>query len=76
MAIPLGRPEHCSIRFARTLVPHETRRGLSPGAPINLIVRGLLLGFGLGMVVAAGDGLAFVVAGWLSLTAAVVSWEP
>jgi hypothetical protein len=76
MAIPLGRPERCSIRFATTLVPHETRRGRSPGAPIILIVRGLLLGFGLGMVMSAGDGLAFVVAGWLSLTAAVVSWEP
>jgi hypothetical protein len=76
MAIPLGRPERCSIRFATTLVPNETRRGRSPGAPIILIVRGLLLGFGLGMVMSAGDGLAFVVAGWLSLTAAVVSWEP
>jgi hypothetical protein len=76
MAIPLGRPERCSIRFATTLVAHETRRGRSPAAPIILVVRGLLLGFGLGMVVAAGDGLAFVVAGWLSVTAAVVSWEP
>jgi len=76
MAIPLGRPERCSIRFATTLVPHETRRGRSPGAPIILIVRGLLLGFGLGMVVSAEGGLGFLVAGWLSLTAAVVSWEP
>jgi hypothetical protein len=76
MAIPLGRPEGCSVQLATTLVPHETRRGRSPAAPIILIVRGLLLGFGLGIVMSAGDGLAFVVAGWLSLTAAVVSWEP
>ena len=77
MAIELHRPTDIRIGAAR-----RPRRSFSGGAApktsaLDVAVRGLLAGVGIGILLVAHAGLASIpVLGVLALGAALLSWDP
>jgi hypothetical protein len=76
MAIELHRPTDIRIGTARRPGRSARRRGATPRA-LDIAIRGLLAGAGIGILLVAHAGFASIpVLGALALGAALLSWDP
>jgi hypothetical protein len=76
MAIELHRPTNVRIGTARRPGPPAHRRALTPRV-VDVAIRGLLAGAGIGILLVAHAGFASIpVLGVLALGAALLSWDP
>jgi len=76
MAIQLQRPTNIRIGAARR-PGRSARRGAIATTALDVAVRGLLAGAGIGILLVAHAGFASVpVLGVLALGAALISWDP
>ncbi len=76
MAIPLQRPTNIRIGAARR-PRRSTRRERLTITALDVAVRGLLAGAGIGILLVAHAGFASIpVLGVLALGAALLSWDP
>ena len=76
MAIQLERPTN--IRFGAARRPgRSTRRGAITTTALDVAIRGLLAGAGIGILLVALAGFASIpILGVLALGAALLSWDP
>jgi hypothetical protein len=76
MAIQLHRPTDIRIGAARR--PRQSMsRGAATTSAVDVAVRGLLAGVGIGILLVAHAGFASIpVLGVLALGAALLSWDP
>lgn len=76
MAIELHRPTDIRIGAARRPGPSARRHGVTPRA-VDIALRGLLVGAGIGILLVTHAGFASIpVLGILALGAALLSWDP
>ncbi|HYX11188.1 MAG TPA: hypothetical protein VE817_04370 [Candidatus Acidoferrum sp.] len=76
MAIELHRPTDIRIGSARLPGRPPGRHGVTPRA-LDIAIRGLLAGTGIGILLVAHAGFASIpVLGVLALGAALLSWDP
>jgi hypothetical protein len=76
MAIQLQRPTNIRIGVARRHGP-STRRGAITTTALDVAIRGLLAGAGIGILLVAHAGFASIpVLGVLALGTALLSWDP
>jgi hypothetical protein len=76
MAIQLQRPTDIRIGAARR-PRRPTGRGATTTSAVDVAVRGLLAGAGIGILLVAHAGFASIpVLGVLALGAALLSWDP
>jgi hypothetical protein len=76
MAIQLHRPTDIRIGTAHHAGRLARRHSVAPRA-LDIAIRGLLAGVGIGILLVAHAGLASIpVLGVLALGAALLSWDP
>jgi hypothetical protein len=76
MAMELQRPRDIRIRAARRS-GRSTRPQMTVASALDVAVRGLLAGVGIGILLVAHAGFASIpVLGVLALGAALLSWDP
>jgi hypothetical protein len=76
MAIELHRPTDIRIGTTRRPGPSARRHAVTPRA-LDIAIRGLLAGAGIGILLVTHAGFASIpVLGILALGAALLSWDP